>query len=159
MKLSLAYNWPYILKNTLERAFFVHQISLEGRIVHKFIVSTTQMDEEITMYTVSYSLSLCQLRIITLLELSEQQLIYTYSPPYANFGSWKKCVQLIPLLRKHTVFPRIISSLEQFPPLNNFRILLRKLFKFSLGEKLMWNLYEFFKLLPFEKRTVAAATI
>ena len=72
MKLSLAYNWPYILKNTLERAFFVHQISLEGRIVHKFIVSTTQMDEEITMYTVSYSLSLCQLRIITLLALSEQ---------------------------------------------------------------------------------------
>ena len=78
MKLSLAYNWPYILKNTLERAFFVHQISLEGRIVHKFIVSTTQMDEEITMYTVSYSLSLCQLRIITLLELSEQKLIYTF---------------------------------------------------------------------------------
>ena len=72
MKLSVAYNWPYILKNTLERAFFVHQISLEGRIVHKFIVSTTQMDEEITMYTVSYSLSLCQLRILTLLELSEQ---------------------------------------------------------------------------------------
>ena len=79
MKLSVAYNWPYILKNTLERAFFVHQISLEGRIVHKFIVSTTQMDEEITMYTVSYSLSLRQLRIITLLELSEQQLTYIHS--------------------------------------------------------------------------------
>ena len=90
MKLSLAYNWPYILKNTLERAFFVHQISLEGRIVHKFIVSTTQMDEEITMYTVSYSLSLCQLRIITLLELSEQ-----------IFRSWKKYIQLSPCLRKH----------------------------------------------------------
>ena len=90
MKLFLAYNWPYILKNTLERAFFVHQISLEGRIVHKFIVSTTQMDEEITMYTVSYSLSLCQLRIITLLELSEQ-----------IFRSWKKCVQLSPRLSKH----------------------------------------------------------
>ena len=58
-----------------------------------------------------------------------------------------------------TVFPHIVSYLEYFPPLNSFPTLVRKLFKFALGEKLMRKLNEFFKVLPFQKRTVAAATI
>ena len=33
-----------------------------------------------------------------------------------------------------TVFPHIVSSLEYFPPLNSFLIVVRKLFKFLLNK-------------------------
>ena len=36
-----------------------------------------------------------------------------------------------------TVFPQIVSSLEQFPPLNSFRNLVRKLIKFPLHKNIL----------------------
>ena len=39
-----------------------------------------------------------------------------------------------------------ISTYTQFPPLEQFPHLVRKLFKFSLHNSLMWKLYEIFKL-------------
>ena len=56
-------------------------------------------------------------------------------------------------LSPHTVFPQIVSSLEQFPLLEQFPHLVRKLFKFSLNKG---KLNEETTVFP---HIVAAATI
>ena len=50
-------------------------------------------------------------------------------------------------------FPQIVSSLEYFPPLNSFRILVRKLFKFSLhkGKIIVTTIFYISRI---QKRTV-----
>ena len=55
-------------------------------------------------------------------------------------------------------FPQIVSSLEYFPPLNSFRILVRKLFKFSLhkGKIIVTTIFYISRI---QKRTVFVETI
>ena len=47
----------------------------------------------------------------------------------------EKVVRILPQINVHTLFPHIVSSLECFPPLNSFRTLVRKLFKFLLHKR------------------------
>ena len=68
-------------------------------------------------------------------------------------------LQEFQLEKLSTVFPHyIVSSLEYFPPLNSFRILVRKLFKFSLhkGKIIVTTIFYISRI---QKRTVFVETI
>ena len=53
----------------------------------------------------------------------------------------------------HTIFPRIVSSLEQFPPLNSFRSI------YYIKVKLLWKLYENIYIFQPQKGIVYAEII
>ena len=72
---------------------------------------------------------------------------------------WKRG-KFIYLYFLNTIFHNIVSSLDYFPSLNSFCTLVRKLFQFSLHKRktnaeTIW----IFKVLQFQKRIVAVATI
>ena len=70
-------------------------------------------------------------------------------------GKIYKCAKCI--VEERCIWQHLPYFPEQFPSLNSFHTLVRKLLKFSLN--LMWKLYEIFKVLKIPKRRVSAETI
>ena len=59
---------------------------------------------------------------------TQKKLRDTLNQTYAHLDSAGGSGDVSEYKKVHTIFPRIVSSFECFPPLNSFRSLVRKLF-------------------------------